>query len=176
MPSLKIDHHHTKSSESPPSNLSEFARNSQEKQSSDTPKFAIPNIFGVKPKANPIIDLKLALLSDSEKKELPKEVKIEKKDEEFIPKFIECDLKTSNPAALGDNENVVICSSTLKDLIPETASIHQPSMMGKIIGKHYKKRVPYTIRHTYEPLKDINRFRFDVPSPDDQILVHLLKK
>jgi hypothetical protein len=173
LPSLKLEN---KSSESPPNNLLDYVKSQQPKDSSLTQiKFTIPNIFASKPKSNPMIDLKSALLSENEKKKLPKEeVKIVEKKDEFIPKFIECDLKSRN--SVTENENVVICVSTLKDLIDdESLPIHQPSMMGKIIGKRFQKTVPY-IRHAYEPLKDIDRFKFDVPSPDDQILAHLQKK
>lgn len=166
LPSLKLDS--TKSSESSmPNNISDFAS-----LPLNTPKFMIPNIFSTKP-----IDLKSALMSESEKKKLPREGKFEKKDEDFIPKFVECDLKTNCQTEHIDDVNFVICPSTLRDLIDETVPINPPTMMGKIIGKRYKKRVHYPIRHAYEPpLQDINRFRFNVPSPDDQILAHLQKK
>lgn len=177
LPSLKLDN---KTSESPPNNLLELAKlqvkNYQEKDNLENPKkFAIPNIFSSKP-ANPIIDLKSALLSDVEKKELPKEPKAQK-SEVFIPKFIDCDIVMERSTVPSDIEDAVVCATTLRDLINDNnVSIHQPSMMGKIIGKKsIHKNVPY-VQHSYEALKIINRFKFDVPSPDDQILAHLKKK
>lgn len=95
----------------------------------------IPKIFS----SNPRIDLKSALLSDVEKKELPKEVKVPKHEEEFIPKFIDCDREPSS--VKNDAEKVVICTNTLADLLNEKLPVqHSMSMMGKILGNASKKR------------------------------------
>jgi hypothetical protein len=168
------------------SNLSEYAnlqlKNYQQKDSNDQ-KFVLPNIFSSKPSfspfQNPIIDLKSALLSENEKKEIPKEInKVpkEKSKESFIPKFIDCDIASVSKASDNfDIDKTVISSTTLQDLLREKVAVNEPSMLGKIIGKRFNKKVPY-IRHSYEMLKEINRFKFDIPSPDDQILAHLKKK
>lgn len=165
------------------SSLSEFAnlqlKNYQKKSPVDQ-KFAIPNIFASKP-LNTVqtqtIDLKSALLTDHEKKEMPKEEKAhkEKSNEKFIPQFIDC-VEVFTPKLLSHNcENTVISTTTLHDLLREKTRLNHPSMVGKIIGKRFQKKVPY-IRHSYAALQDINRFKFDIPSPDDQILAHLKKK
>lgn len=180
LPVLKLSN-----KESPSSNsLSEFAnlqlKNYQKKDAEVEQKFAIPNIFASKPSVNTCqiqtIDLKSALLSDREKKEIPKEIKVTKKksNEKFIPQFIDCE-EVSSTKLSHNCENTVICSTTLHDLLREKSPVNQPSIVGKIIGKRFHKKVPY-IRHSYDSLQDINRFKFDVPSPDDQILAHLKKK
>lgn len=177
LPSLKVE---SKSNDL--TNLFELAniqlKNYQQTTSTETSKFSIPNIFSTKQlKVNPVIDLKSALLSDSEEKKLPKEpeFKCDKREENFIPKFIDCDLTSSFNNEMILSDNAVILTSTLKDLIDESVLVNEPTMMGKIIGKRYRKRVPY-IQHSYKPLKEIARFKFDSPSPDDQILAHLQRK
>lgn len=174
LPVLKLSNKEPSSSTS--SSLSEFANlqlNNHKKK-----EFAIPNIFASKPlSTTQTIDLKSALLSDREKKELPKEVKVvkEKSSEKFTPQFIDCDEVCSPKLSSNGCDNTVICTTTLHDLLREKSHINQPSIVGKIIGKRFHRQAPY-IRHSYEAIKAIKRFKFDVPSPDDQILAHLKRK
>ena len=175
LPALKLSN-----KESSSSSLSEFAnlqlKNHQKKEVEQ--KFAIPNIFASKPlSTTQTIDLKSALLSDREKKELPQEVKVdkEKSNEKFTPQFIDCDEVCTPKLSSNDCDDTVIWTTTLHDLLHQKSHLNQPSIVGKIIGKRFHKKAPY-IRHSYDSLKDINRFKFDVPSPDDQILAHLKRK
>lgn len=187
LPVLKLNN---KTSESAPNSLSEFAKlqlkNLPSKNEESERKFSIPNIFAptsssssLSTKTNEIqvIDLKSALLSDNEKKILPKEEVGNKKNEEvFIPQFVDCDMiSTPNLMRINQDDGVEIASITLNELLKQKSSINEPSMVGKIIGKRFHKKIP-NIHHSYYTLRDIPRFQFNVPSPDDQILAHLNKK
>jgi hypothetical protein len=175
----------------PASSLSEFA-NSQLKSylssnSSDQKKssnFSIPNIFANKPKVTElvqkndsekiVIDLKAALVTDQERKKLPiisdqKKVQVE----DFVPQFIDCEntvLNVSKPLDLDDYcERIML--SDLKSKF-NTIPSAKFSIIGKIIRKKYRKRIP---RLEYQTRHIEKRFKFDTLSPDEQILKHLKK-
>ena len=58
----------------------------------------------------------------------------------------------------------------------QKSHINELSMVGKIIGKHFKKKMPYVpLGHKYMD-GDFNLFKFDVPSPDDLRMAYLGKK
>lgn len=153
-------------------------------ESNETTKsgFNIPNIFAPRPSLvqepkSALIDLKSALVPESELKKLSKVPKVEIKQivEVFIPKFIDCD-KISTAArtnfTLEDNCKLL----TLEEFRSRHKSIRikRFSKVGRVI-RHKLKRIAPQIKHGYEHKHFIQRFYFDTPSPDDQILAHLNK-
>jgi hypothetical protein len=175
----------------PASSLSEFANlqlqnyacnsshmTNQKKQ----PLFAIPKLL-VKPAFTPdeenkkiTIDLTAALIPEKERKEMTKIEKTMMEVEHFIPQFVDCNdsVEKSHSKTVGLDQ---CCKRvTLSELKQSCNSVHSPkfSIIGKIIGKKYREKVPY-IKHLYAK-HTINRFSFDTPSPDDKILAHLSKK
>lgn len=177
------------------SNQTEFAalqiQNYSNSKSEDTAnkktKFCIPNLFpkehstaSVKDKENEntMIDLKMALVSENERKLLPKKA-FPKPIEEFSPQFIDCEILMDvsiHPKSVDFDER---CDRhTLNDLKKEFKSMQTNtlSILGKIIHKKYRKKnlkIPHSFKHG---LIAIERFKFDIPSPDDKILAHLEKK
>lgn len=175
--------------------LSDFA-NSQLKPDDSTNKknqFTIPKLFPSKDVLVPVedmqklqlksqpqpilIDLKSALVSETEQKKISQVPKKEvKKDiENFIPQFVDCDfmMDVSVKEFIFDER----CERpTLTELRKRYKKLmfKEFSIVGKIIRQKFKKKIP-KIRHGYEPKHIIERFTFDTPSPDDKILAHLSK-
>ena len=121
------------------------------------------------------IDLKAALVTDQERNKLPiindqKKVQVE----DFVPQFIDCENTVLNISAKSieyDDHCERILLSDLKNRFNKIPSA-KFSMIGKIIRKKYRKRIPrleYPTRHIEK------RFKFDTLSPDDKILKHLNK-
>lgn len=183
------------SSSSGSSNLTDFAKSqlitcsqSDEKKT----KFTIPKLLPSKAESNPfeqmknlhiedepqkiIIDLQSALVFGTERTKISLMPKKEVQ-ENFIPKFIDCDYKmdTTSTKELTFDDNCELI--TLKKLRSryKNCSLKRFSMMGKVIGRKFKMKVP-KIHHGYEPKYIIEPFQFDTLSPDDKILAHLNKK
>jgi hypothetical protein len=151
--------------------------------------FSIPNIFPSKndfskenlqlsnEQPRVFIDLKSALVSETEQKKISLVTKKEKKPEveNFIPKFIDCDIRTESAKELIIDE---CCERfTLKELTSrfKNCSFKKFSVVGRIIKRKFTRKAPM-IQHGYETKHQINRFSFNTPSPDDKILAHLNKK
>ncbi|KAG5680130.1 hypothetical protein PVAND_009655 [Polypedilum vanderplanki] len=125
------------------------------------------------------IDLTSALIPEKERIELSKVIQQQSQVEvvdNFIPQFIDCEdtvnVSNSKPIDFGE-----CCERiTLRELRQNCKEAHLAnfSMIGKILRKKYRKKIPY-IQHAYAK-HTINQFKFDTPSPDDQILAHLSKK
>lgn len=121
-----------------------------------------------------VIDLKLALVSEAEKKKISSiPLKPEVKHEVFIPKFVGCNdamnLTVQKLKLEDDCERL-----TLKQLKSrfQKCSLKRFSPVGAILRLKYKQKLS-KIRHGYEHRHIIKPFSFDTLSPDDKILVHL---
>lgn len=178
------------SSSSGSSNLTDFAKSqlltcsqSDEKKT----QFTIPKLFPSKTEQMKnleiedepqkiLIDLKSALVTGTEQTKVSVVPKKEVQ-ENFIPKFVDCDFtmgSNSTKESTFDDHCELI---TLKELRSryKKSSLERFSMMGKVIGRKFKKKIP-KIHHGYEPKNIIEPFKFDTLSPDDKILAHLNKK
>lgn len=163
------------------SSLSEFAK---AQVAPGKKSFAIPKLFPSanrdEPKTEPekiLIDLKFALVTDKEQKKNARVPKTEVKQtaEVFIPQFIDCDMTMSartKDLTLEDScERLTLNEARLRF---KGHSLGKLSIVGKIIGRRLKAKVPQ-VRHGYKPKHNINRFTFNTLSPDDKILAHLNK-
>lgn len=177
------------------SSLADFAKSQLENcvQSDQTKShFTIPKLFPARNDLVPIdgmrnleiepqkilIDLKSALVTETEmnKASLATNKKVKQEVENFIPQFVDCDNAmniSSKDLTLDDRCERV----TLRELSSryKNCSLRRFSMMGKIIGRKFMKKIP-RIDHGYEQKHFIEPFKFDTPSPDDKILAHLNKK
>jgi hypothetical protein len=172
--------------------LAEFA-NAQLKTSSgsNASQFSIPKLFPstTQPQSIPMetslktepvkvfIDLKSALVSETEQKKISKVPKKEVKTdiENFVPKFIDCemvsDTRSKELKTLEQCERITL--SQLRSHYKKY-SLKSFSKVGKVIRCRFKKRNP-RILHSYDHKHNITQFAFDTPSPDDKILAHLNK-
>lgn len=140
--------------------------------------FMIPKIFPTTEvkSSNNFIDLKSALVPESEKKELfafnpKKNIQI---IENFIPKFISSDIRAENERKIQlieDCEQITLKELPLKY---ENCSHKKFSPVGRVIKRKFRTKT-LSIRHRYEFKHNIIRFTFDSPSPDDKILAYLNK-
>lgn len=122
-----------------------------------------------------LIDLKSALVSETELQKISRVPKVKPVVEAFIPQFIDCDIGTEvtfHNLLLNDNFE----RFTLHQMRAQTSafSFTKFSVVGKIIRCRFKKKRPKII-HGYERKHKIKAFAFDTPSPDDKILAHLNK-
>lgn len=167
--------------------LADFANAQLKNQTpteSNAPRFSIPNLF-LSTQTNPmktepgkvLIDLKSALVSETDQKKISKVPKKEAKSdvENFIPKFIDCEIMTETRSK-GMRIYEQCERITLSQLKPryKNYSLKRFSEVGKVIRCRFKKRMP-RILHGYDQNNNINRFTFDTPSPDDKIMAHLNK-
>lgn len=167
------------------SSLSDFAKTQNNTLGSKN-SFTIPNLFSSQQKSTSIsqqkteiennrIDLMSALVSDTEQKKSARVLKTEVKPiaEVFVPQFIDCD-NTSQVRSRDLTLDVQCERLTLKQIKLQFKghSIQSLSIIGKILSRKFKKKVPQ-IRHGYDAKHSINRFKFNTPSPDDKILAHL---
>lgn len=124
-----------------------------------------------------MIDLKEALLPVSEQQPLPMMSERETKPdvEYFVPQFVDCD-HIMDTATKDPLQDVCYEQISLKDLKKRYKKypLKKFSIIGMIISKKFRKKVPKIV-HAYETNPAIVRFKFDTPSPDDQILQHLNK-
>lgn len=148
------------------SSLSEYANDQLKAYTGDKRNF--PMISSEEPK----IDLTSALLLKREQKDLQNN--LYKTPEKFVPSFINCESKFN---AHEDERNSdifsILSSISLKKLRHDECSMHQPSMMGKVIGRRFKLKAPLISSFVIQ--NSNNRFTFNVLSPDDQILKNLRK-
>lgn len=145
--------------------------------------FTIPKLFpssniSVPVKTEPEkmpIDLKSALVPETEQKKITRVPKVKPTAEAFIPQFIDCDIGMEvTPYSLLLDDNFE--RFTLHQMRAQTSdfSFTKFSVVGKIIRCRFKKKRPKII-HGYEHKHKIKTFAFDTPSPDDKILAHLNK-
>ncbi|CRK98779.1 CLUMA_CG012057, isoform A [Clunio marinus] len=175
LPKLGISSTVTESSLS----LSDFAK----KQLDVKPdKFAIPEIFPSKDESSGnkfVIDLKAALVSDAEQTTFSILLSNEKRKdsfEDFVPKFIDCDVvseRVTSKKIIIDEQCEQLTFSHLKKAY-KNLTFKNLTCVGKVIRGRFRKKVP-KILHGYEHRNRINRFTFDTLSPDDKILQHLNK-
>ena len=140
--------------------------------------FMIPKIFPSteSKSSNIFIDLKSALVPESEKKKLfalppKKESQI---IENFIPKFVSSDIRSESRSKI---KLVEYCEQITLNELPlrfKNCSQKKFSPVGRIIKRKFRTKSS-TIRHGYEFKHNIIRFTFDTPSPDDKILAYLNK-
>ena len=140
--------------------------------------FVIPKIFPATEakSSNVFIDLKSALVPESEKKEFfalfpKKNIQI---IENFIPKFISSDIRAESVRKIQLIED---CEQILLKELPlryKNCPQKKFSPVGRIIKQKFRTKT-LTIRHGYEFKHKIIRFTFDTPSPDDKILAYLNK-
>jgi hypothetical protein len=139
-------------------------------------QFSLPKLFPTKlesPEAKPI-DLTSALVPETEQKKIPKVSKVPK-EENFIPQFVDCDLKMEVDVQelLMDTQCKQTSLNELKKKFKDFKA-KKFSAIGKILKQKFDKK-KLKICHSYEQKNKIERFAFDTPSPDEKILAHLNK-
>lgn len=175
------------------SSLSDFAGSQLQSylssKSDQQPKnstFSIPKLFpnsrateqvvSIKTDERMVIDLKSALVSDSERKNLSErnEQKKEPQVEHFIPQFVDCENVSHDISVKATVFDEQCDSTTLGDLRNKFSFVRLAkfSIVGKIIRKRFRTKA---VRLEYKTLYADKRFKFDHLSPDDQILRHLKK-
>lgn len=175
------------------SSLSDFAGSqlqsylsSKSEQQPKNSTFSIPKLFpnsrateqvvSIKTDERMVIDLKSALVSDSERKNLSErnEQKKEPQVEHFIPQFVDCENVSHDISVKATVVDEQCDSTTLGDLRNKFSFVRLAkfSIVGKIIRKRFRTKA---VRLEYKTLYADKRFKFDHLSPDDQILRHLKK-
>lgn len=174
------------------STLADFAKTQLQTDSSSVAsnsQFTIPKLFASQPKTTSmeiektdsgkvVIDLKSALVSEMEQEKVrlvKTKVSREKSVEDFIPKFVDCDMLVID----GARDLTVTDCCELENLKQirlryKGFSLGKFSSVGKIITRKFRKKIPL-VRHGYELNPNIVGFTFNTPSPDDKIIQRLKK-
>lgn len=116
------------------------------------------------------IDLSKALrISNSAPEVLKKQTESVPEPDNFVIPFIDCDMEVPKQKLDLHFCNMDISSAAFVDNL----NVKKPSKLGRALCRKYKRPEPYIINSEKELYKNVERFHFDRPSPDDNIINNL---